>query len=154
MPVSSQALPVTGLLSARPCLLFLGDERSTVPWGCCGEGWLRDAAPPARSSRPGEQASFQAALASPEEFAPPTSPSRLLAGEIAETPGGVSRIAALAARPQCFPLPGARACRSPAAGCPSPLWARAAAVCPPAAWRWLRLRLCTALCSDGTRASD
>lgn len=49
-----------------------------------------------RSSRPGEQASFQAALASPEEFAPLTSPSRLLAGEIAETPGSVSRIAALA----------------------------------------------------------
>lgn len=42
--------------------------------------------PPLRSSRPGEQASFQAALASPEEFAPPASPSRLLAGEIAETP--------------------------------------------------------------------
>lgn len=67
---------MTGLPSPGPCLLFLGDERRTVP------GVLRqELLPP-----PGEQGSFQAALASPEEFAPPAAAPAGCAGEIAETP--------------------------------------------------------------------
>lgn len=77
MRLSGQALPVTALPS--PGLLLLGDERSTVPRGCCGEGRLCPCSPRARPAL--RTGLLSAAPASPEEFAAPASAAG--SGEIA-----------------------------------------------------------------------
>lgn len=68
---------------------FLGDEGSTVPWGCCGRGRLKALLPACPCLPRGEQASFQAGPGLTSGICSPASPSRgegrPLAGEIAQT---------------------------------------------------------------------